>query len=81
MKGVIKKMIQTYAKGKLIPSPIPTKRLIGHAITTDGLDIKFEFEVPVTADEDNIISKMSETFFEMFQMFYEEAELIGTAQA
>ena len=52
-------MIQTYAKGKHIPNPIPTKRLIGHA---------------VTADEDDIISKMSETFSEMFQMFYEEAE-------
>lgn len=67
-------MIQMYAKGKLKPNPIPTKRLIGHAVTADGLDIKFEFEVPVTADEDDIISKMSETFFEMFQMFYEEAE-------
>lgn len=67
-------MIQTYAKGKHIPNPIPIKRLIGHAVTADGLDIKFEFEVPVTADEDDIISKMSETFSEMFQMFYEEAE-------
>lgn len=64
-------MIQMRTKGK--PITIPTKKLIGHAVA-DDLDIKFEFEVPATADEDDIISKMAETFLESFQMFYEEVE-------
>lgn len=47
--------------------------MIGHAIN-DDIDIQFEFEVSYTADEDDIISKMAETFLEKFQMFFEECE-------
>lgn len=47
---------------KLNGKPIPTKKMIGHAIDND-IDIQFEFEVPFTADEDDIISKMTEVFF------------------
>lgn len=64
-------MIKISSKGK--PITIPTKKMIGHAVS-DNLNIKFEFEVPATADEDDIISKMAETFSEMFQMFYEEVD-------
>lgn len=52
---------------------IPTKKMIGHAID-DDIDMQFEFEVPSTADEDDIISKMTEIFLEKFQMFFEEVE-------
>lgn len=62
-------MIQLYNNEK----SIPTKKMIGHA-TDDDIDIQFEFEVPSTADEDDIISKMTETFLEKFQMFFEECE-------
>lgn len=47
--------------------------MIGHA-TDDDIDILFEFEVPFTADEDDIISKMTEVFLEKFQMYFEESE-------
>lgn len=58
---------------KLNGKPIPTKKMIGHA-TDDDIDIQFEFEVPFTADEDDIISKMTEAFLEKFQMYFEESE-------
>lgn len=58
---------------KLNGKPIPTKKMIGHAIDND-IDIQFEFEVPFTADEDDIISKMTEVFLEKFQMYFEEVE-------
>lgn len=65
-------MIKQYinnGKGK----ELPTKKILGHA-TDDDIDIQFEFEVPFTADEDDIFSKMTEVFLEKFQMFFEEVE-------
>lgn len=58
---------------KLNGKPIPTKKMIGHA-KDDDIDIQFEFEVPFTADEDDIISKMTEVFLEKFQMYFEKSE-------
>lgn len=62
-------MIKQYINGK----ELPTKKILGHA-TDDNIDIQFEFEVPFTADEDDIISKMTEVFLEKFQMYFEEVE-------
>ena len=60
-------MIKQNINGK----ELPTKKILGHA-TDDNIDIQFEFEVPFTADEDDIISKMAEAFLEKFQMYFEE---------
>ncbi len=60
-------MIKQYFNGK----ELPIKKILGHA-TDDDIDI--QFEVPFTADEDDITSKMTEVFLEKFQMFFEEIE-------
>ncbi len=56
-------LIKQYINGK----EFPTKKILGHAID-DDIDIQFEFDVPFTATEDDIISKMTEVFLEKFQM-------------
>ena len=56
---------------KLNGKPMPTKKMIGH-ITIDDIIISYDFNVPVNADEDDIISAMTEAFFEKINMEYEE---------
>ena len=55
---------------KLNGKPMPTKKMIGH-VNIDDIIISFGFNVPVNADEDDIISAMTETFLEKINMEYE----------
>ena len=58
---------------KLNGKPMPTKKMIGH-VNIDDIIISFDFNVPVNADEDDIISAMTEAFLEKINMEYEECD-------
>lgn len=58
---------------KLNGKPMPTKKMIGH-VNIDDIIISFDFNVPANADEDDIISAMTEAFLEKINMEYEECD-------
>lgn len=58
---------------KVNGKPMPIKKMIGH-VTIDDIIISFDFNVPANADEDDIISAMTEAFLEKINMEYEECD-------